>query len=130
MKSVREMVLESMSHIKTLTVEEAIALHREGSAIFVDLRDSAELQIEGKIAGAVHVNRGSLEGAIDPSLPSHNPVFSSGKTIVFYCHSGGRSAMATDTAQQMGMSNITHVGGGFNAWKEAGGPVEKLNPKN
>lgn len=130
MKSAREMVIESMSHIKTLSVEEAIALHHEGTAVFVDLRDSAELQIEGKIPGAVHVNRGSLESAIDPSLPSHNPVFSSGKTIVFYCHSGGRSAMATDTAQQMGMSNITHVGGGFKAWKEANGPIEMLSLKN
>jgi rhodanese-related sulfurtransferase len=130
MKSARAMVVESMSHIKTLSVAEALTLHGDTNAAFVDLRDSAELQIEGKIPGAVHVNRGSLESAIDPTLPSHNPVFSSGKTIIFYCHSGGRSALATDTAQQMGMTNITHIGGGFTAWKEAGGPVEKLSSKN
>jgi len=130
MKSAKAMVVEAMSHIKTLSVTEAMALHHDTNTVFVDLRDSVELQIEGKIPGAVHVNRGSLESAIDPTLPSHNPAFSSGKTVIFYCHSGARSAMAVETAQEMGMTNVTHIGGGLNAWKDAGGPLEKVGSLN
>jgi rhodanese-related sulfurtransferase len=92
--------------------------------VFVDLRDSAEVQRDGKIPGSVLVNRGMLEFALDPTLPYHNPAFSSGKKIVFYCASGGRSALAADTAQQMGLERVTHLGGGFKAWREAGGKVE------
>lgn len=92
---------------------------------FVDLRDSSELQRDGKIPGAVHVNRGMLEFTLDPTLPYHNPVFSSGKKILFFRASGGRSALPADTAQNMGLSNVSHLGGGFNIWREANGPVER-----
>jgi rhodanese-related sulfurtransferase len=93
--------------------------------VFVDLRDSSELQRDGKIPGAVHVNRGMLEFVLDPTLPYHNPVFSSGKKVLFYCASGGRSALAADTAQSMGLERVSHLGGGFKGWKEANGPTEK-----
>jgi rhodanese-related sulfurtransferase len=56
---------------------------------------------------------------LDPTLPHHNPVFSSGKSFIFYCASGGRSALAADTAQHMGLGNVSHLGGGFKSWKEA-----------
>jgi rhodanese-related sulfurtransferase len=67
-----------------------------------------------------------LEFALDPTMPYHNPVFSSGKKVVFYCASGGRSALSADTAQSMGLESVSHIGGGFKAWKEANGPVEKV----
>lgn len=78
--------------------------------VFVDLRDSAELECDGKIPGAVHVTRGMLEFARDPTLPYHHPAFSSGKHVIFYCASGGRSALAADTAQQMGLHHVSHLG--------------------
>ena len=124
MKSVKELVADANTRVKTLQVGEAKALLQDPAVAFVDLRDSAELQREGKLPGAVHVNRGMLEFALDPTTPYHNPVFSSGKRIVFYCAGGGRSALAASTAQMMGLENVAHLGGGFKAWKEAGGPVE------
>ncbi len=126
MKSAKELVAEANARVKTITLPDAIQLQREANTVFVDLRDSAELQRDGKIPGAVHVNRGMLEFALDPTLPYHNPVFSSGKNIVFYCASGGRSALAADTAQSMGLSGASHLQGGFAAWKHASGPVEKV----
>jgi rhodanese-related sulfurtransferase len=124
MKSVKELVAEANTRVKTVQAPEAQALLNDPGVAFVDLRDSAELQQEGKIPGAVHVNRGMLEFALDPSTPYHNPVFSSGKKIVFYCAGGGRSALAADTAQRMGLENVAHLGGGFRTWKQAGAPVE------
>jgi rhodanese-related sulfurtransferase len=123
-KSVKELVAEANTRVETLQSPEAQALLNDTGVAFVDLRDSAELQQEGKIPGAVHVNRGMLEFALDPGTPYHNPVFSSGKKIVFYCAGGGRSALAADTAQRMGLDNVAHLGGGFKGWKQAGAPVE------
>jgi rhodanese-related sulfurtransferase len=125
MKSAKELVAEANSRVTTIPVEEAIRLHQEGAVSFVDLRDSSELQRDGKIAGAVHVTRGMLEFALDPTLPYYNPVFGSGKKVVFYCASGGRSALAADTAQRMGLENAVHLGGGFKAWQQANGKIEK-----
>jgi rhodanese-related sulfurtransferase len=97
--------------------------------VFVDLRESSELLRDGKIPGAVNVTRGMLEFTLDPTLPYHNSVFSSGHKILFYCASGGRSALAADRAQSMGLSHVSHLGGGFKSWKDAQGPVEKFVEK-
>jgi rhodanese-related sulfurtransferase len=124
-KSVKELLAEANSKITTLPAADAIQLLKnwETDVAFIDLRDTAELQREGKIPGAVHANRGMLEFYMDPASPFHNPAFSSGKKLVFYCAGGGRSALATSTAHMMGVEKVSHIGGGFKAWKEAGGPV-------
>jgi len=125
MKSAKELVAQANSRVKTVSAQEAMSMLNDPDTIFVDLRDSSELQRDGKIPGAVHVNRGMLEFVMDPTLPYHNPVFSSGKKVLFYCASGGRSALAADTAQTMGLERVSHLGGGFKGWKESNGPVEK-----
>src|SRR5690606_39226020 len=94
------------------------------NTVFVDLRDPRELEREGRIPGSLHAPRGMLEFWIDPESPYHKPVFSSGKTFVFYCAAGWRSSLATKTAQDMGLVPVKHIEGGFSAWKEAGLPVE------
>ena len=125
MKGWRQLVDEAKEQVETVSAQEALELLKDPDTVFVDVRDSAELQRDGKIPGAVHVNRGMLEFAVDPAPPYHNPVFSSGKKIVFYCAGGGRSALAAATAQMMGLSGVASLGGGFKAWKDAEGPVEK-----
>ena len=127
MKTVKQLMEAANSRVRTVTVPEALPLVNDGNTVFIDLRDSAELQREGKIPGAVHVNRGMLEFVLDASSPYHNPVFASGKNLIFYCASGGRSALAADTAQAMGLSRVSHLGGGFKAWIGAGGPCLEGN---
>ena len=125
MKSAKDLVAQASSRVKTVSAQEAMGMLNDPETVFVDLRDSSELQRDGKIPGAVHVNRGMLEFVLDPALPYHNPVFSSGKKVLFYCASGGRSALAADTAQNMGLERVSHLGGGFKGWKEANGPTER-----
>ena len=43
---------------------------------------------------------------------------------MFFCAAGSRSALAAQTAQRMGLKPVAHIGGGFGAWRNAGGPVE------
>jgi rhodanese-related sulfurtransferase len=113
--------------IETLDLAAARAQLNAPDVVFVDLRDVRELAREGKIPGAFHAPRGMLEFWVDPDSPYHKDVFSSGKRLVFYCQSGWRSALATQTVQRMGLDNVCHIGGGFAAWKAAGAPVEMPN---
>lgn len=80
--------------------------------------------------GAFHAPRGMLEFWIDPESPYHKDIFSSGKTFIFYCASGWRSALATKAAQDMGLAPVKHVEGGFSAWKKARLPVEQVEKKS
>ncbi len=123
----KELLDRAMSEVETLSVEDAIALHDKGKAQFVDLRDIRELKHEGKIPGTYHMPRGMLEFWIDPDSPYFKKLFSQDTRFVFYCKSGWRSALATQTAQKMGLGGVCHIGGGFDAWRESGAQIEKLD---
>ena len=111
--------------IETMPTEEAIKLAKSGDIVLVDIRDVRELQRDGKIPGAFHCPRGMLEFWIDPASPYYKPAFGQDKKkYVFFCAAGLRSALATQTAQKMGLKPVAHIQGGFGAWKKAGGPVE------
>lgn len=114
---------EARERIKTLSVEEAMALHGNDDYVFIDLRETRELEQEGMVPGAFHAPRGILEFWVDPDSPYHKEIFASGKSFVFYCWSGWRSALATRTVQEMGLTPVCHVHGGLKAWKDAGGPI-------
>jgi rhodanese-related sulfurtransferase len=120
---------EANAKIRTLPIDEAVALHGREDVVFVDLRDPRELDREGRIPGAVHCPRGMLEFWIDPESPYHKPVFAQDKTFVFFCAAGWRSALSAAAAQDMGLQPVAHVEGGFTAWKNTGGPVETTEPK-
>ena len=110
--------------IDTLSADAAVALHGRADVVFVDLRDIRELDREGRVPGAFHCPRGMLEFWVDPESKYHKPVFAEDKRFVFFCAAGQRSALATQTAQRMGLKPVAHIAGGFGAWKAAGGPVE------
>ncbi len=115
--------------IETLPVEEAIKLAGRDDTVLVDIRDIRELQRDGKVPGAMHCPRGMLEFWIDPESPYHKPKFAEDKKFVFFCAAGMRSALATQMAQRMGLKPVAHIGGGFGAWKKAGGPVDAPEAK-
>lgn len=120
----KELVADAEERIEIISAEEAIAEHSSTEVVFVDLRDVRELKREGKIPGAFHCPRGLLEFWIDSESPYHNKIFTEDKRFIFYCNLGWRSALAADVAQRMGLKNVCHIDGGFEAWKQAGGAVE------
>jgi rhodanese-related sulfurtransferase len=126
-KGYRDYVAEANAIVTTLPVAEALGLLGDSAVAFIDLREQNELDRSGWIPAAVHAPRGLLEFYIDPTARSHMEVFSSGKRIVFYCAAGARSALAAKLAMEMGVADVAHIGGGFRAWVEAGGPVERSN---
>ena len=120
----KAMLDAARAEIDNLAADKACLMQGDEDVVFVDLRDIRELGREGKIPGAFHAPRGMLEFWIDPSSPYHKDIFASGKHLIFYCASGWRSALAAKTAQDMGVRRVSHIDGGFTAWKDAGGPVE------
>ena len=119
------MVAEANAAVGTLEVEEAKQLVGRDDVVFVDVREGGELATQGKIPGAVHTPRGLLEFYADPSAPYHKPELGSGKRLVVYCASGGRSALAAKTLKDMGIANVANMLGGFTAWQQAGGKIER-----
>ena len=122
-KTVKQMVEDAEAEIKSLPVLDAMNLLESEDHVFVDLRDVRELDHDGMIPDAFHAPRGMIEFWVDPESPYHKDIFASGKTFVFYCRSGWRSALATKAVQDMGLEPVCHIHGGSSAWMEAGCPV-------
>lgn len=128
-KGFKQMVDEAKARITTLPLEEAHRRLGKDGVVFVDLRDVRELERDGVIPGAFHCPRGMLEFWIDPESPYHKPVFAEDKEFVFFCNGAWRSALAADTAQQMGLAKVYEMDGGFTQWKNAGYPVAERPKK-
>ena len=124
----KELVAAAEARINIVSAVDAVGKLGSDDVVFVDLRDVRELQREGGIPGAFHCPRGLLEFWIDPESPYHHAIFAEPKEFVFFCNLGWRSAPAPDIGQQMGLKT-SHVDGGFEAWKAAGGEVSEYKKK-
>lgn len=129
MRSASELVAAADREIVTLTLEEVRAALDDPDTQIVDIRDVRELWREGKIPGALHSPRGMNEFWIDPTCEYHKPVYASGKRFILYCAGAWRSALEAKMFQDMGISNVAHMAGGFTAWKAAGMPIEIVERK-
>ena len=118
------MVADARGRIENLTVEE-VAGELEAGTLVVDIREPEERQSRGAIPGSVHAARGMLEFYADPTSPYHRPEFDPSRRTILACASGGRSALAVTTLQELGYTDVAHLGGGFKAWSEAGRPVAR-----
>jgi rhodanese-related sulfurtransferase len=92
--------------------------------LIIDVRDDGEVASTGKVQGALHVSRGMLEFRADETTPYHDEALSKDKTIILYCASGGRAALSGKALLDLGYKDVRNLGG-FPAWVENGGEVEK-----
>jgi rhodanese-related sulfurtransferase len=123
-KSMLDLVAEANAVTRQISLADALDMHQRDDVVFIDIRDVREIAKTGRIAGARHVPRGMLEFWIDPESPYYKHFFGEDKTFVFYCAASWRSALSARTAQEMGLAPVAHIDGGFNAWRDAGGPIE------
>ena len=128
-RGIKVLLDEANAEIATLSAAEAIEAAKRDDVVIVDIRDPREIERDGRIPGAFSCTRGMLEFWIDPQSPYAKPIFQQDKTFIFHCAGGLRSALAAKTAQDMGLKPVAHIGGGFAAWREAGGPIEAWEPK-
>jgi len=120
-----QMVADARARIREVETADAINMVDDPDMVIVDIRDIRERQRSGYIPGSVHAPRGMIEFWVDPDSPYHKEVFAQpGKTYLFHCASGWRSALTVATLQDMGF-DAAHLREGFSTWQAQGGPVEK-----
>jgi rhodanese-related sulfurtransferase len=125
-KGFRALVDEAMAQVTTYTPAQVQARLHNADVQIVDIRDIRELA-DGSVVGAFHAPRGMLEFWVDPDSPYHKPLFANeAKEYILFCGAGWRSALAAKALQDMGMTNVAHIDGGFAEWVKAGGPTETL----
>lgn len=122
--SVKQMLETANAAVPKITAAQAKEMIAKGNTLVVDIRDGTEVAASGKAAGALHVSRGVLEFKADTELPSHDKNFAKDKTIILYCASGGRAALAGKLLKDLGYEKVFNMGG-FKDWADSGGPVEK-----
>jgi rhodanese-related sulfurtransferase len=120
----KEMMAAADAAVPRLKPDEAKKMIDAGNVLIVDVRDGTEVAQTGKLKGAVHVARGSLEGRADPDTPTYNPAFKRDQTVILHCAGGGRAALAGKTLKDMGYTKVFN-GGGFKDLAGAGIEVEK-----
>jgi len=122
--TVKELMEAARAVVPPISPAELSAIAGRSDVLIVDVRDGTEVAATGKVAGAIHVQRGLLEFKADPASPAFDQNFSPDKTIVVYCASGGRSALSGKTLHDMGYTKVRNLGG-FKSWADAGGALDK-----
>ena len=125
-KGSQQLVQEAMDQVTTYSVPEVLAKLADAKVQIIDIRDVRELA-DGTVVGAYHAPRGMLEFWVDPASPYHKPLFANeAKEYILFCGAGWRSALAAKALQDMGMTNVAHMDGGWAAWTQANAPTETL----
>ena len=122
-KSVKDLVAEANAVVPRISADDARQKIADG-ALVVDVRDAAEVEKRGKIAGAVHIPRGMVEFRADPDTPYYDKNFTKDRAVIVYCASGGRAALSGQALKEMGYDEVYNLGG-FTDWADSGGAVDK-----
>lgn len=123
-KTAKQMVEEADATVPRITGADAKAMRGKPGVVFVDLREPAEIAASGKVPGALAIPRGLLEFRADREAAAPDPTLTGAQTVVLYCASGGRAALAGKTLQDMGYADVKNLAR-FQDWVEAGGEAEK-----
>jgi phage shock protein E len=107
-----KIVAEAKSKVAEVGPDQAAERQRAGAQL-IDVREADEFA-KGHAQGAVHLSKGVLELKIEQVVPNADA------PIICYCGGGSRSALAAESLQRMGYTNVASMAGGFKAWQQAG----------
>ena len=114
-----KLVNEAKKQVKETNVADVKRRMDSGEKfLLVDVREDNEWE-KGHVPEAVHMGRGVIERDIETKVPDKQT------KLVLYCGGGFRSALAADTLQQMGYTNVISLDGGWRAYQGSGLPIEK-----
>jgi rhodanese-related sulfurtransferase len=126
----QQLVAQAQAEVRSLSVDGLRARLGTPGLLLVDLREPGEIAEAGTIPGALAVPRGVLEFRADPTSPWADAALATATECVLFCGIGWRSALAAKTLQDMGRAGVSHLAGGFEAWRAAGAPVQPSTPRN
>jgi rhodanese-related sulfurtransferase len=109
---------DAKTRIREVTVEETRAAMQAGRARLIDVREDNEWN-EAHAKDAEHLGKGIIERDIETFAPDK------ASELILYCGGGYRAALAADSLQRMGYTNVASMAGGWRAWQAAGAPIEE-----
>jgi rhodanese-related sulfurtransferase len=116
-RTATDLINDAKTRITEVTAAQVQEMQDHGEqVVYLDVREQNEWNL-GHLPRSTLIPRGVLESSIEQRVPRDS-------TIVTYCASGNRSALAADTLRQMGYTHVSSMAGGFRAWVDAGGMVE------
>ena len=124
MKTFQEILKEANDSVPSIAPDEAKSLQDNG-ALIIDIRELEEIQISGKVKDSYHIPRGLLEFQTKLVNPNGLEGFDTENTIILYCASGGRAALAGKTLKDLGFEKVFNLGG-LKDWSVAELPVEEI----
>jgi rhodanese-related sulfurtransferase len=125
--TIDDLLAGARARLERLTPEETVTAVREG-AVLVDIRSQDQRREQGAVPGALWFPRNVLEWRVDPASGVGHPATEDpGTRIVVLCASGYQSSLAATSLHRIGFARATDVIGGFEAWREAGLPVEPFD---
>lgn len=117
MLTAQQLVAEAKAQIREITSVDAAHLLKQGT-LCLDVRETGEHEME-RLRGAINIPRGVLEFHIG----EHPDFADKNRTLLVYCKTGGRSALAALNLQRMGYGNVMSIAGGIEAWRSQGLPL-------
>jgi rhodanese-related sulfurtransferase len=113
-----KIVDDAKSRVHEVSVDETHAALNTRAARVIDVREDCEWD-EAHIKGAEHLGKGIIERDIETFEPDKS------SELILYCGGGYRAALAADSLQRMGYTNVRSMAGGWRAWNDAGNPIEE-----
>ncbi|KAH9989255.1 Rhodanese-like domain-containing protein [Russula vinacea] len=125
-----ELLALARTRLHRLLPQQALAELRDADirvpVLLVDIRPAAQREKHGQIPGAMIIERNVLEWRFDPRYKEGRLDIATryDLRVIVICQEGYTSSLAAAALQDIGLLNATDVVGGFQAWKDAGLPVE------
>ncbi len=122
--TIDDLLAAARSRLSRLDPQAARAAVEDGATL-IDIRQDWQIASEGTIPGALLIHRNVLEWRLDPGSENRDPRAPGlDDVVIVMCDAGYTSSLAAATLQELGFSRATDLDGGFQAWREAGLPVE------
>ena len=122
MKTAKDYLDEANKVVKKIDVNKAIEIHKNKSAIFIDVRDSSDIAKTGSIEGSLKIQRGLIEFVADEATELYNEKLKKDTEIILVCGAGGQAALTGKTLIDMGYTNVSNLGA-IGDWEKEGGPI-------
>ncbi|MFE9771564.1 rhodanese-like domain-containing protein [Streptomyces sp. NPDC005931] len=122
--SIDDLLERVRSGYERVAPRDAHAAAGSGEALLVDIRYAALRDRDGRIPGALVIERNELEWRLDPRGSHRVPEATSHDLrVVVICNEGYASSLAAESLHRLGLHRATDLIGGFQAWRAAGLPV-------
>jgi rhodanese-related sulfurtransferase len=129
-RTVEEWLVHARAGLVRLTPTQAAQAQAAG-AVLVDIRGDDQIRTHGSIPGAIHVPRNVLEWRADPTSPTRDPrIADPDACVIIVCQEGYQSSLVASSLQAFGLTRATDLEGGFDAWRDAGLPVDAVSARS